>query len=355
VGRLATPALVAMSLVLSLGAAELAFRVGNFQIGEYAYNLRKYGRLIVWDEAGGFTRHVPDGRGHVYGVDLRFNAAGMRDREHAAAKPAGTRRILVLGDSVTAGLGVASDEMFVHRLGEMLDAEVIAAAVPGWNTVAERNWFFAEGRALDPDAVVLLYVSNDNETLLPWAPGPPKPWHVRVWQWLADRSRVVEAATVTYRRWRPRPADSETWRALQEMKDRGKRRSEEPHAFEPDDPGWLASRDALAAIAAATRARGIPFAIVLYNLGGPDAPAVLARLREFSAASGVPVVDSLPWFAGRPATKWLNASLHPNADGHAALAVGIARALADLGVSASPGGRTAPPPRAAAGSPPTPP
>ena len=358
--RLATPALLALSLALSLVAAELAFRAGNFQIGEYAYNLRKYGRLIAYDREHGFTRHVANGAGHVYGVDMRFNAAGMRDREHGAAKPPGTRRVLVLGDSVTAGLGVTWEATFVHRLEEMLNAgssagpvEVIAAAVPGWNTVAQRSWFFAEGRGFDPDAVLLLYVSNDNEALLPWGPVPPQPWRVRVWQWLADHSRVVEAATFVYRRYRPRPPDPETWRILQEMRTSRARRGEEPHAFEPDDPGWLASREALAAIAAETRARGIPFAIVLYNLGGSDAPAVLERLREFSAESGVPVVDSLSWFAGRPAVEWINMSLHPNDDGHAVLAGGMARTLAEMGFNASPGARTAPPPRAAAGSPPS--
>jgi len=242
--------------------------------------------------------------------------------------------VLVLGDSVTAGLGVAWEDTFVHRLESDLNArsrtgpiEVIAGAVPGWNTVAERQYFFADGIGFDPDAVVLVYVSNDNEVLLPWAPGPSMPWHVRVLRWLTDRSRLVEVATYTYRRYRPRPVDSETWGMLRAMKIARDKRAEEPRAFEPDDPGWVASRDALADIAKATRARGIPFEIVLYNMGGPDAPTVLSRLREFSAASGVPVVDSYPWFAGRPAVQWLNASLHPNAAGHAVLAEGIAREL----------------------------
>jgi len=325
---------VALSVALSLGVAEMALRLGNFQIAEYAYNLRKYGRLIAYDRAGGFTRQVANGHGHVYGVDVRFNAAGMRDREHVVAKPPGTRRVLVLGDSVTAGLGVAWEDTFVHRLEDELNAgpgtgpvEVIAAAVPGWNTVAEWKYFAAEGIRFDPDSVVLLYVSNDNEVPLPWAPGPALSWPTRAWQWLTDRSRLVEAATFTYRRYRPRTVDSESWRMLQAMKSGHERRGEEQHAFEPDDPGWLASRDALADIARETRARGVPFVIVLYNLGGPDAPTVLSRLREFSATSGVPIVDSLPWFAGRPAVQWLNASLHPNAEGHAALADGIARAL----------------------------
>ena len=330
----ASATLLALSLALSVGAAEMALRVGNFQITEYAYNLRRYGRLIAYDPTGGFTRHVANGRGRVYGVDVRFNAAGMRDREHVVAKPPGTRRVLVLGDSVAAGLGVAWEDTFVHRLEDELNArsparpiEVIAGAVPGWNTVAERRYFFAEGIGFEPDAVVLVYVSNDNEVLLPWAPGPSLPWRMRVWQWLTDRSRLVEAATFTYRRYRPRPVDSDSWQMLHAMKTARESRGRESHAFEPDDRGWLASRDALADIARETHARGIPFVIVLYDIGGPDAPTVLLRLREFSASSGVPVVDSLPWFAGRPAVQWLNASLHPNPEGHAVLADGIAREL----------------------------
>lgn len=334
--RLFTAVLVVVSFVFSIGAAEMVLRLGNFQITEYAYNLRKYGRLVVYDHAGGFTRHVPNGNGFVYGVDVRFNAAGMRDREHPIAKPPGTRRVLILGDSVTAGLGVAWEDTFVHRLEGILNArsrtsnEVLAAAVPGWNTVAERKYLFAEGFAFDPDVVALVYVSNDNEVSLPWGPGPPLPLHMQTWQWLADHSRLVEAASFVYRRHRPRSADSETWQMLRAMKQARDRRSEEPHAFEPEDPGWLASRDALADIAAATRARGVAFVIILYNLGGPDAPTILSRLREFSASSGVPVLDSAPWFASRPAAQWLNASLHPDRDGHAVFAEGLARALEAL-------------------------
>ena len=71
-------------------------------------------------------------------------------------------------------------------------------------------------------------------------------------------------------------------------------------------------------------------AVVLFNLGGPDAPAVTARLAEFAEATGVPWADSLPWFAGRQATTLLNSSLHPNGEAHAILAAGMARTLAAL-------------------------
>ena len=78
-----------------------------------------------------------------------------------------------------------------------------------------------------------------------------------------------------------------------------------------------------------TQARGIAFLVVLHNWGGPDTPAVTARLAEFSAATGVPVVDSYSWWADRPIASFANTALHPNADGHAVLAEHIAQVLAD--------------------------
>jgi hypothetical protein len=271
-------------------------------------------------------------------VSSRFNGYGMRDVEHALEKPSGTRRILVLGDSNTVGLGEPFEAIFPRRLQGILDrdgaapapVEVITAAVSGWNTVAERNYLEAEGLRFGPDLVVVLYATNDNEMPVPWAPQPPLPPLVRAWQWLTDRSRLVEMATFAYRQRRPSRPDPGGMRVLGEIARAQAARAAEHHTFEPDDPGWLASRTALEDIAAMTRTRGIGFLVVLLNLGGPDAPAVTARLAEFSAATGVRVADAYPWFGGRPVTELVNGALHPNALAHGMIAEGTARLVLEV-------------------------
>jgi hypothetical protein len=336
----ANAALVLVSLAAALGAGEVFFRVARLQVTDWAYNSRKYGRLIIYDQAGGFTRQIPHGGGEVYGAAVHFNAFGMRDVEHTLAKPPGTRRILVLGDSIAAGLGEPFEAIFPRRLealinrerGEAGRVEGVAAAVPGWNTVAERNYLRAEGLRFEPDLVIVLYVTNDNEITLPWAPQPPLPPSVRAWRWLTDHSRLVEAATFAYRKHWPARVAPEGLRIVGEITRARAARQAEPHTFEPDDRGWLASREALEDITAMTRARGIGFLVVLLNLGGPDSPAVTARLGEFSAASGVRVVDTYPWLGGRPVTALVNQALHPNTLAHAILAEGTARVIAEDGL-----------------------
>ena len=332
--------LVVASIVVALVAAEGFLRLANLQVTELAYNSRKYGRVMTYDQAGGFTRQSPHDTTTAYGASMRFNAYGMRDVEHALTKPPGSRRILVLGDSDTVGLGEPFEAIFPRRLEALLNRnraahepiEVVAAAVSGWNTVAERNYLRAEGLAFDPHLVIVLYVTNDNEITLPWAPRPPLPPLVRAWQWLCDRSRLVELGTFAYRqRWPNRP-DAERMRVMGEIARTRESRQAEHHTFEPDDRGWLASREALEDIAAMTHARGTGLLVVLLNLGGPDGPAVTARLAEFSAASGVPVVDAYPWFGGRPVTELVNGALHPNALAHGIVAEGTAREVIERGL-----------------------
>src|SRR5436309_576468 len=141
--QLATVALALLSFAVVWVVIEGFLRVAGLQVTNWAYNARKYGRFVSYDEIGKFTQQIPHARVFVFGTEMRFNSFGMRDREHAREKPLGTRRLLVLGDSNTLGLGTAFEAIFPQRLQAVLAqrrVEVITGAVSGWNTVAERNY-----------------------------------------------------------------------------------------------------------------------------------------------------------------------------------------------------------------------
>jgi lysophospholipase L1-like esterase len=95
-------------------------------------------------------------------VDYRINEDGIRaERRYAVPKPAGVARIVMLGDSVLFGLGVAREATFAARVENALGVEVINGGIGGYNTAAERIWFESRGRAYEPDCVVLVYCPND--------------------------------------------------------------------------------------------------------------------------------------------------------------------------------------------------
>jgi len=100
---------------------------------------------------------------------FRINSAGFRDVEHPRAKPEGHYRIVVLGDSITAGVGVADlDSVFTRRLEELLNAgsdgrtfEVINLAVGGYHTLQEAETLRVTGLGYRPDHVVVAFCVND--------------------------------------------------------------------------------------------------------------------------------------------------------------------------------------------------
>lgn len=97
------------------------------------------------------------------------NSLGYRDVEHDLEKLEGMTRILILGDSLTYGAGVADNEIYPFLLAELAGphVEIINMSVGGWNTRDELNALYRDGLALAPDIVVVGVVTNDPETPLP--------------------------------------------------------------------------------------------------------------------------------------------------------------------------------------------
>ncbi|HTL48895.1 MAG TPA: GDSL-type esterase/lipase family protein [Verrucomicrobiae bacterium] len=91
---------------------------------------------------------------------------GLRDRVFEIPKPAGTFRILALGDSVTYGLFVPAEKSFPKQLERVLKEnhprlEVMNAGVNGYSTYNEAGFYQALGASFAPDLVLLGFCPND--------------------------------------------------------------------------------------------------------------------------------------------------------------------------------------------------
>lgn len=159
------------SLLVALLAAELLIRVAG---AAPEVSVIRKGRFQLSRNPKIGYEPVPDLR--YEGEDLSFfdyqgasNSAGFRDVEHAVAKPSGVYRVVVLGDSIAAGLRVERyEDTFPAILEKLLrerglNAEVINLAVSGYNTQQEVELFKEKGLRYRPDLVLVAYSLTDRE------------------------------------------------------------------------------------------------------------------------------------------------------------------------------------------------
>jgi lysophospholipase L1-like esterase len=228
-------------------------------------------------------------------LHTEFNSLGCRDKEWTRVKPPGVRRIAFVGDSFTYGWGIERvEDRFPDRVEARLNAsgagrfEVLNVAKPGWDTADQLQPIsdMIEHYALDE--VVLCYVPNDIEDLLPISEGfnptlPPQPVFFNT-----STSALVD---YLYRRvytpYLPSVRGYHDWLA----------------AGYADEDLWRRQRDRLGAIIQLCRDRGVTLRVVLlpYILTGGErynAQAIHALLTEFFEANGTEVLDLLPVLAG---------------------------------------------------------
>lgn len=121
--------------------------------------------------------------------NYRVNRHGFRTREFSAEKPAGTRRLIALGDSCTAqGRPPYSDHLHELLQREPPTAqpwEAFNMGVYGYSVMQGYRQFLKHGRGFTPDVVTIYYGWNDH-----WL--NDKPDHQR----LAVRMNRFSAATI---------------------------------------------------------------------------------------------------------------------------------------------------------------
>jgi hypothetical protein len=155
--------LIFAGLGLGVAIGEIALRLAGYSVPSFYRRDPVIGATLRPNAEGWWTRE-----GRTY---IRINSRGLRDREHALAKPADTVRIAVLGDSFAEALQVPIERTFWAVAEAMLrdcrylgkqDVEVINFGVSGYGpaqellTLRQRVWDY------DPD-VVLLAVTTRND------------------------------------------------------------------------------------------------------------------------------------------------------------------------------------------------
>ena len=161
---LANAGRAAASIALALIVGEAGLRVAGIKFTESLYTNDP---SIGWSLRPSSEGWSVDER-TIY---VRVNSAGMHDREHAIAKPPGTLRIAVLGDSMTASIEVAAEDTSSAAMelaftqctaARPRQVEVLNFGVPGFNMaqmlllLRHRVWQYS------PDIVLLELFSGNN-------------------------------------------------------------------------------------------------------------------------------------------------------------------------------------------------
>lgn len=182
--------------LLAVAASELFLRLVRPQIfdihppGMYTEH-PDLGYLLTPEFAGTIRRSE-------FAAPVRIGRGGLRGWE-GGEKPAGSYRILVLGDSQTFGFGVRDEETLTARLGALLHAsfpqreiEVLNAGVPGYGTADELAWLQLKGEELEPDLIIVQFLSVND---LLENRDPASSWAIVENGMLSARERAQSAAS----------------------------------------------------------------------------------------------------------------------------------------------------------------
>jgi lysophospholipase L1-like esterase len=334
-------ALASASAVLGLALGELGLRLADLpRSGPFLQEFRGEAfKLMAYDSnpSGAFDLDLSDAelRGRLaerlenpaefeahwaatpWAVSFELNSQGFRERK-LAAKPPGTKRVAIVGDSFTVGHGLpnalAYPRLLESRLQRAFDhdrgtgsASAIPTAVEVLNLgrgntdlpAILRSADFAL-RHLSPDVLVYGYFMNDPVPSLARAPGSPIHDMLDAGWVSVDQSpsmtRIGESERGAFRVgdlmrrfFADRSVTTSTIAWYQAL-----------HAPE----AWRPTLARIAATSRAARARGARFVLLLLPLPFEIADSPFAQahrqMREAAEQAGIEVVDALPALARHP-------------------------------------------------------
>lgn len=331
-----------------LAIASTAFALGSVELALRAIDhpLARHGKLQSWHRAHPTRGYelIPGIEGMAaLGYSIRINQHGLRGPERPFEKPAGTTRVLALGDSFTFGVGVPEDQTYHAQAARALAAggrtvDVVNGGVVGYNLDQTLAMFRELGVKFQPDLVVYGFFFDDTRPVDPvaLARAHPPAGHEST----EDTRRGMALGKLfgnlyegwwraRMRAWRKDSWGDEIAERLAGIASMGREGDYTAAAISPAFAGALRElRDEVRAAGARLVVLAIPDSV---QVGAPARRAVFARLGEVCGELGVRFVDPSPAFdaAADPAALYLLPDdAHTSVAGHTVMAAALAPALA---------------------------
>jgi lysophospholipase L1-like esterase len=339
------PRRLLLLVVAALALGEAAARLWDAGVGGtgslYDHVVERDSRFVLTPAA---TVNVPERYGTVR---YTFNRQGYRDRDHGRpTRP----RLLLLGDSVTFGLGVPQDQIYSAVLQRELDAsrqrccEVVNQAVFAYHSGHELSTLREDGLPHRPRLVVVQFFMNDlaqPAAAARPAAAPPPTLGQRL---AAARNRYLNRSAA-WRRLR-QGVTRTSYALLHDV-----RRTRFPETLNDAEPvhklAYLEGQPedeaipALASILAmrdVAAARGARFLLLVTpdetQLFTARYDGINRRLASFCARSGVEMLDTLPLLRSAPRRERLFLDgVHLSPEGHQLVGRHLAAHVRSMGVA----------------------
>lgn len=323
---------------LACAAGALAALAGLLGVLELALRVQAEASLQV---PPGLVRTHPTRRyaltpgfhGVGNGYPVIISTQGFRDRVMEVPKPTQTRRIICVGDSFTYGANIALDETYPKQLERLLNdgrppaIDVLNAGVPSYNTVSELRFVQEDLLRYEPDLLLVQFhfgdviplafaipVTNPVLNVIKDALRPLYSYNFLAARYYALTGRLKGLASGT-------SGQDDSYL----------------EAFQEDNPGWRACREALDGLKQIDAAR-VPIVLMIQPLLDYPGPAYPYRAIHQTVARtwgrDDRVIDLLEVLEGREArTFWAHPSNpHPNAQWNRLIAQRVLSYLEQQGI-----------------------